>query len=118
MPYIDGERLNHFSVYDGGLHYYSKVRRMVGFCEMKQGALDCCCCCRKHYCVHKALCLLHVLSQNKLYVFRRTAQDQDIFLHDEIEQISNSNRKPSMNIDVIYPSEDSFICFISGLWIC
>ena len=37
VSFEDGERYIHFSVYDGDIHYYSKLGRVIVTCDVKNG---------------------------------------------------------------------------------
>jgi hypothetical protein len=75
VSFEDGERYVHFSVYDGGVHYYSKLGRVIVTCDLKNGSLDCGCCRRKRGCVHKAICLWYLRGANKLEQFHSLVDD-------------------------------------------
>ena len=75
VSFEDGKRYIHFSVHDGGVHYYSKLGRVVVTCDLNSGYLDCGCCRRKRGCVHKAICLWYLCGVNKLEQFQGIIDD-------------------------------------------
>ena len=77
VSFEDGERYIHFSVYDGAVHYYSKLGRVIVTCDLKNGYLDCGCCRRKRGCTHKAICLWYLRGIDKLEQFRGVVEDDD-----------------------------------------
>ncbi len=66
VSFLDGERYIHFSVYDGGVHYYSRLGHVLVTCDLSSGDIDCSCCRRKRGCVHKAICLWYLCAEGKL----------------------------------------------------
>ncbi|CAB3981824.1 Hypothetical predicted protein [Paramuricea clavata] len=77
VSFEDGERYIHFSVYDGAIHYYSKLGRVIVTCNLKNGYLDCGCCHHKRGCTHKAICLWYLHGIDKLEQFRGVVEDDD-----------------------------------------
>ena len=75
VSFEDGKRYIHFSVHDGGVHYYSKLGRVVVTCDLNSGYLDCGCCRCKRGCVHKAICLWYLRGVNKLEQFQGIIDD-------------------------------------------
>ena len=65
----DGDRFMHFSVFDGGVHYYAKLGQATVTADLKQGTLDSCCCLRKRGCVHKAVCKWYLILEGMLKKF-------------------------------------------------
>ena len=103
VSFEDGERYIHFSVCDGGVHYYSKLGRVIVTCDLKNGQLDCGCCRRKRGCVHKAVCLWYLRSVDKLERFRSFRGD------DNSNDIGDESAETDASFDnsgLFYPPTD------------
>jgi len=94
------ERLVYLSVYDGGVHYWSRFGRVVVSYDTETGKWSCACTRAKVSCIHKAV------SQWFLY-----QQDSSLLRHgpefseDEIETIDGvaDSQDPSMAAGCLYP---------------
>ena len=107
VPFNEDGRFFHFSVYDGRVSYYSKLGRVIVTIDMDNSTMDCHCCQRKRYCVHKAMCLWHPRSCNKLHAFRGTStQVQEDFSEDQEDLNETESDISIANGDFIYPSTD------------
>ena len=73
----ESSRLIHFSIYDGGVNYYSKFGRVVVTADIQEGTLDCRCCRRKRQCIHKCICLWFFSQHDMVDDFMTTYEEND-----------------------------------------
>ena len=112
VSFPDGERFIHFSVYDGQVHYYAKLRRVVVTCNLSRGELDCACCRRKRGCVHKAICLWYLRSAGKLDNFRHmtdVVEDDAVINDTDVPAAQEMSHDDQQSNDRLYPPAEPHV---------
>ena len=73
----ESSRFTHFSIYDGGVNYYSRFGRVVVAADVEGGTLHCRCCRQKRRRIHKCIRLWYFSQQDMVDVFRATYSERE-----------------------------------------
>lgn len=91
FPCQPRDRFQHFSVYEGHVHNYCRLKRCVVSVNTCDHTLDCSCCRRKQSCLHKCMVLWFLMQKGsgELPIFSDVAQDDETNIPDfEDENVS------------------------------
>lgn len=87
-PSKEGNRYQHFSIFNDKKDYYARLGRCVVTFDSKDATLDCGCCRQNRSCVHKAICLWFLKETNDVPNVQLDAEDPCI-------------------VDVVYPPKEA-----------
>jgi hypothetical protein len=107
---LTSSRYQHFSVYDGKIHHYSRFKRVVVSYDKINNKWSCVCCRSKVNCVHKCIArwFIYEVRPEDLFTNACTGEESVQEGGNELDDASDDSETPSCSVSISSTSGDVY----------